>query len=131
MGWHGRSGDARFSHLLEAAGKVASLVLREEEGSLEIDGLIHSTQLWASPLGSIHYSSSFGKKSSPARPQIRALASAAAGTRRVASPALVPGGDGLPVQRPGTGLGTTEGPGEDKALPWIDLQPPGKLPFSC
>lgn len=45
--------------------------------------------------------------------------------------ALVPGEGGSRVQSPGAGLRPAGGTGEDKALPWIDLQPPGHLPFPC
>ena len=66
-------------------------MLREGEGSrrAEEDGLIYRAGLSASPPGSIHYSSSCGKKSSPGPQQIRAAAAAVAGAGRGAFSARV------------------------------------------
>lgn len=86
-----------------------------EPAGWDQDGLIHSTRLSVSPPGSIHYSQSCGKKSSPAPPQIRAAASEAVGVGRGAFSALVPGGGVSPVQSPGArDSGRWEAPGRTK-----------------
>lgn len=130
MGWRPLRPPARSSR------EVAPLARREGAGAGGLEGRRLIPGHSASPLGSIHYSSSCGGRAHLPR-RDRAAASAAGargGAGRLPGPGASWGrlaGAEPPARDWGRRLAPRPpgppAPREDKALPWVDLQ--GQVPF--
>lgn len=131
MGWRARGRQAlRAPTCSEEPGKSPGWCLGRGKGAGGLGGrrLNPGARLSASPPGSIHYSSSCGKRVHLPGRRSEPL------PRRRREGRLLRAGAGwgqLVGAEPGRGTGGRGGPGEDKALPWVDLQPPEQLPFPC